>query len=49
MVMAMKIIIPYQVITGNYDAGAVASSGFLIIPYQVITGNYDTVCKIIRF
>ena len=34
-------IIPYQVITGNYDVGVVKDYGDSIIPYQVITGNYD--------
>ena len=34
-------IIPYQVITGNYDIEGVVKSGTKIIPYQVITGNYD--------
>ena len=34
-------IIPYQVITGNYDADERARARQLIIPYQVITGNYD--------
>ena len=35
------IIIPYQVITGNYDVKTVTNPTELIIPYQVITGNYD--------
>ena len=34
-------IIPYQVITGNYDLKLVNLSLDSIIPYQVITGNYD--------
>ena len=34
-------IIPYQVITGNYDADYLQHSDSAIIPYQVITGNYD--------
>ena len=34
-------IIPYQVITGNYDAWLLLPTLQLIIPYQVITGNYD--------
>ena len=34
-------IIPYQVITGNYDANYRIRFCELIIPYQVITGNYD--------
>ena len=34
-------IIPYQVITGNYDTGNAGNDMASIIPYQVITGNYD--------
>ena len=34
-------IIPYQVITGNYDYRNKAIDEEQIIPYQVITGNYD--------
>ena len=34
-------IIPYQVITGNYDVGVADRPFLFIIPYQVITGNYD--------
>lgn len=34
-------IIPYQVITGNYDSSDTPSQGHKIIPYQVITRNYD--------
>ena len=34
-------IIPYQVITGNYDLINKMLSFHNIIPYQVITGNYD--------
>ena len=34
-------IIPYQVITGNYDNRESNKVGDRIIPYQVITGNYD--------
>ena len=34
-------IIPYQVITGNYDIKVIAIKRLNIIPYQVITGNYD--------
>ena len=34
-------IIPYQVITGNYDFDRIFVSVIYIIPYQVITGNYD--------
>ena len=35
-------IIPYQVITGNYDNGIGLVALNNIIPYQVITGNYDS-------
>ena len=35
-------IIPYQVITGNYDSAVLSWLFQYIIPYQVITGNYDT-------
>ena len=35
------VIIPYQVITGNYDIRSVIFMFSYIIPYQVITGNYD--------
>ena len=34
-------IIPYQVITGNYDNSGQPWQCAMIIPYQVITGNYD--------
>ena len=34
-------IIPYQVITGNYDYSSLYEGNLKIIPYQVITGNYD--------
>ena len=34
-------IIPYQVITGNYDSNSMLKFLSSIIPYQVITGNYD--------
>ena len=34
-------IIPYQVITGNYDRSYGRNIWHQIIPYQVITGNYD--------
>ena len=34
-------IIPYQVITGNYDIPRINDAEYCIIPYQVITGNYD--------
>ena len=35
-------IIPYQVITGNYDKSRAKGRCGRIIPYQVITGNYDS-------
>ena len=35
------IIIPYQVITGNYNGVTPDESMAFIIPYQVITGNYN--------
>ena len=34
-------IIPYQVITGNYNIEYGDKSLGVIIPYQVITGNYN--------
>lgn len=34
-------IIPYQVITGNYDSSDTPSQEHKIISYQVITRNYD--------
>ena len=34
-------IIPYQVITGNYNVPDVEGFCSFIIPYQVITGNYN--------
>ena len=34
-------IIPYQVITGNYNPKLSTLLLWLIIPYQVITGNYN--------
>ena len=34
-------IIPYQVITGNYNRRSRPPKGRWIIPYQVITGNYN--------
>ena len=41
--IATKIwqIIPYQVITGNYNPKVKTAGTLLIIPYQVITGNYN--------
>ena len=38
-------IIPYQVITGNYDESLLWIHAGAIIPYQVITGNYDKTQK----
>ena len=35
------LIIPYQVITGNYNRSLNDVLEKLIIPYQVITGNYN--------
>ena len=37
----MHIIIPYQVITGNYNGRWTRIFFWFIIPYQVITGNYN--------
>ena len=34
-------IIPYQVITGNYNYAKYRRTDGIIIPYQVITGNYN--------
>ena len=34
-------IIPYQVITGNYNPSSSNTRLPSIIPYQVITGNYN--------
>ena len=34
-------IIPYQVITGNYNCRTTLTIQARIIPYQVITGNYN--------
>ena len=36
-------IIPYQVITGNYNLTIIFSAVTDIIPYQVITGNYNII------
>ena len=36
-----QVIIPYQVITGNYNASQNRWYNCCIIPYQVITGNYN--------
>ena len=37
----IKLIIPYQVITGNYNGSVYSVDDGFIIPYQVITGNYN--------
>ena len=37
----LKSIIPYQVITGNYNESGWYWERIEIIPYQVITGNYN--------
>ena len=42
-------IIPYQVITGNYDGIKVFKKLTGIIPYQVITGNYDSICAVVKY
>ena len=36
------MIVPYQVITGNYNAQSLMMVAVLIVPYQVITGNYNS-------
>ena len=36
------LIIPYQVITGNYNVSHCYRDDDNIIPYQVITGNYNS-------
>ena len=36
-----NLIIPYQVITGNYNGVCAVLQLYIIIPYQVITGNYN--------
>ena len=36
-----QVIIPYQVITGNYNNVDIKGLPSEIIPYQVITGNYN--------
>ena len=41
-------IIPYQVITGNYNAEVWPLGRYAIIPYQVITGNYNEQIKEIK-
>ena len=46
---AQNSIIPYQVITGNYDKNTVMKWKNYIIPYQVITGNYDFDCKTCKY
>ncbi len=40
-------IIPYQVITGNYNISLHTTSRMIIIPYQVITGNYNVQVEIL--
>ena len=40
---AVRSIIPYQVITGNYNQSVPPEHSGDIIPYQVITGNYNHV------
>ena len=37
----LRRIIPYQVITGNYNLPDLQALPPHIIPYQVITGNYN--------
>ena len=39
--ITFKVIIPYQVITGNYNNTGDITVYIAIIPYQVITGNYN--------
>ena len=41
-------IIPYQVITGNYNCQESGAEAHGIIPYQVITGNYNRWRKSLR-
>ena len=41
-------IIPYQVITGNYNLHYPRKGQVTIIPYQVITGNYNNLINIIN-
>ena len=41
-------IIPYQVITGNYNSEMEWGTCRMIIPYQVITGNYNNLPVSIR-
>ena len=40
-VLLVHYIIPYQVITGNYNGTLREYDLRSIIPYQVITGNYN--------
>ena len=42
-------IIPYQVITGNYNSCAMLLVMRCIIPYQVITGNYNEIIPVLTF
>ena len=41
----MRIIITYQVITGNYSYSGKGKGSRYIITYQVITGNYSYIKK----
>ena len=41
-------IIPYQVITGNYNTVGRRRRRTAIIPYQVITGNYNDYEKVVN-
>ena len=36
-----SLIIPYQELLGNYDAGRQRRAAAAIIPYQELLGNYD--------
>ena len=40
-IQKQNLIIPYQVITGNYNDMRAELITRIIIPYQVITGNYN--------
>ena len=42
MTQEITMIIPYQVITGNYNISYAVQQEHQIIPYQVITGNYNS-------
>ena len=41
IIIKLYQIIPYQVITGNYNGYLLKVAQDTIIPYQVITGNYN--------